>query len=385
MVHPESQPSHIAATAIGPGWQHHPHSPKVEEGKEQLPLLQETAPTDLGALDRQFRRIFQTHAGLIRRLQAADLRPGERKRLDLLLRVERVGLDATTGRRSQEGRRDVVQFIEDFVELGAGALLLTGTQRGGDFLNNQLRGRWAEDVVLSLALEGLFFRRLGPSGAAMPGTEDHRRIVSTFAAIQLLEGKRPDLVAFSPTTWSELSAADRERVDAWPERLLEPADVRLLRQAVCGIEVKNSTWHYRKRREAGGGPLSVTVKEEELKHLRKWSADYSLPILFLQVLFDCIYCMSFARMEAAIKRDYLYEKGDIRRDERGAGGKTFYHVYVTDERHYCADVVFPDESEAVVALLESGNVVPHVLLKPAKAKNGRREVVFREIDFRPGR
>lgn len=354
----------------------------MEEENDRLPEVRESLPTDLDAVDAQFRVALREHAGLLNRLDSAELRPGEKTRLQLVRRVEREGLKATVARRKEAGVREVIQFVEDFVELGPAALLLTGSQRGGDFLNNQLRGRWAEDVVLSIELEGLVFRRFGPSGAAMPGAENHRRIVSTFATIQMLEGKRPDLIAFTARTWEGLSASDKERIGSWPERVLGEDDLSLARGAVCGIEVKNSTWHYEKRREAGGGPLSVTVKEEELVHFRKWSADHGLPIIFVQVLFDRIYVMSFARMDEAITRGYLYEEDDVLLDRRGAGGKTYYHVYATDDRHYCANVVFPDESKAVVALLESGNVVPHVVLLPARATDANDAAFSREINYR---
>lgn len=354
----------------------------VESEDDRLSQVRESLPTDLDAVDKQFRAALEAHAGLLDRLDKADLRPGEKTRLRLVRSVEREGLKQTVARRKEAGVREVIQFVEDFIELGPAALLLTGSQRGGDFLNNQLRGRWAEDVVLSIEIEGLVFRRLGPSGAAMPGAEDHRRVVSTFAAIQMLEGKRPDLIAFTLSTWQDISARDKERIATWPERVLGADDLSLVRRAVCGVEVKNSTWHYEKRRQAGGGPLSVTVKEEELIHFRKWSADHGLPIIFVQVLFDRMYCMSFARMDKAITRGYLYEEDDVLRDRRGAGGKTFYHVYATDDRHYCANVAFPDESKAVVALLESGSVVPHVLLLPARATDAKSEVFSREINYR---
>ena len=82
-------------------------------------------------------------------------------------------------------------LIREFLELGAKAILSTGAQRSGDFLNNQLRGRWAEDVVVSMWLPDLHLVAFGPSGAAMPGHEDHRRIITTFREIELVEGKRP--------------------------------------------------------------------------------------------------------------------------------------------------------------------------------------------------
>lgn len=171
--------------------------------------------------------------------------------------------------------------------------MLTGSQRGGDFLNNQLRGQWAERVALSMPIEGLDLVPFGPSGAAMPGEEDHREVIMTFREILLLESKRPDLLAFNRANWDGLGQAERERIAEWPKRRLEAADDLLVRQARCGIEVKNSTWHYETRRKAGGGPLSITVKKEEVADIQNWSSKTGLPVVFMQVLFDEVYCMSF--------------------------------------------------------------------------------------------
>src|SRR4051812_40198296 len=79
---------------------------------------------------------------------------------------------------------------------------------GGDFLNNQLRGQWAERVAVSLPVPGLHLVEFGPSGAAMPGEEDHRKVIMTFKEISLLEGKRPDLLAFDTEVWDGLVAAE---------------------------------------------------------------------------------------------------------------------------------------------------------------------------------
>jgi len=43
----------------------------------------------------------------------------------------------------------------------------------------------------------------------MPGQEDHRRIVATYREIELLEGKRPDLLAFDVNAWNRLTNDER--------------------------------------------------------------------------------------------------------------------------------------------------------------------------------
>jgi hypothetical protein len=140
-------------------------------------------------------------------------------------------------------------LIREFLEFGPKAILSTGAMRAVEFLNNQLRGRWAEEVVLSMGLSDFHLAPFGPSGAAMPGQEDHRKIITTFREIELIEGKRPDLVIYDRAYWSQLSAPEAEAVKSWPDRLLSETDLALLRRSRCGVEVKSSTWHYAKRRE----------------------------------------------------------------------------------------------------------------------------------------
>jgi hypothetical protein len=273
-------------------------------------------------------------------------------------------------------------LVERFVTYGAKAILQTGAQRGGDFLNNQLRGQWAERVVLSMPVEGLRILPFGPSGAAMPGEADHRQVVMTFRQIHLLEGKRPDLVAFDDATWTRLPADARGRAVSWPDRPLDAEDERLVRLARCGVEVKSSTWHYQTRRAAGGGPLSITVKDEELEAIEAWSAEFGVPVVFVQVLFDELYCMSFRRMQEAIRRGYLYALGDYEEDRQtGAGGKVFHRFHLDGDVHLCGGVVFPAESRGVVRVLADGNVVPYIVYEPARAIDAVSAVVRREIDY----
>lgn len=316
-------------------------------------------------------------------LEGIHLKPVEKTRLRFIRRFAEG--------RIRRGATELTEIdrllIREFLELGAKAILSTGAQRSGDFLNNQLRGRWAEDVVVSMRLPDLHLVAFGPSGAAMPGHEDHRRIITTFREIELVEGKRPDLLMYDGSTWNSLTEADKTRARTWPDRLLEPSDLALVQRARCGIEVKNSTWHYAKRREhrailddEEGGPLSVTVKDEELKKIVGWIQSTGRPVLFLQVLFDEIYCMSFSRMVDGIRNGHVYAPGDYLRDtQTGAGGKVYHRFFLRDTRHRCAFVRFPDQSEARVEVLVSGSVIPYVHLLPAQAHGEVQDVIASEV------
>lgn len=278
-------------------------------------------------------------------------------------------------------------LLHEFLKLGAKAILSTGAQRSGDFLNNQLRGRWAEDVVQSMSLPDLVLVPFGPSGAAMPGQEDHRRIITSFREIELIEGKRPDLLMYDAAVWKSLTAVETAQVSTWPTRLLEDSDLALVRRARCGVEVKNSTWHYATRRkhrlaldDESGGPLSVTVKDEELKKIVGWIEWSGRPVLFFQVLFDEMYVMSFSRMVEGIRAGQVYEAGDYLLDtQTGAGGKKYHRFFLKDLRHLCAFVRFPNKSEARVEVLASGSVIPYVRFLPAATHGELHEVIVSEL------
>lgn len=335
--------------------------------------------------DAAFNAKYQQETEALLRLEALDtstVGSSALKRISTLHKLSREGVTAVLRKaeRFPARQQEITQLLEEFLRYGAKAVLSTGAQRGGDFLNNQLRGQWAERVVLSMNVECLQFLPFGPSGAAMPGEEDHREVVMTFKEIHLLEGKRPDLLAFHATTWQAMTLNDRDSTADWPKRRLNPKDEASVRRAVCGIEVKNSTWHYEKRRGAGGGPLSITVKAEEVSEIAAWCSRYSLPVIFIQVLFDELYCMSFSRMRDAIARGFLYRQGDYMLDEQ-TGEKNYHRFLLQDFRHRCGCVAFPDESTAEIRLLEDGNVVPFINFQPALAAEVVSEVVRNEIDY----
>ncbi len=336
---------------------------------------------DLRDLAAKLTATYKAEREKLDRFMKAGISSGEAKNIQLVARMaEDLGRVLRT--RQGESKEDALGLAGDFVALGAKAVLLTGSQRGGDFLNSQLRGRWAERVVLNMSVDGLVFAAFGPSGAAMPGEEDHRKTVMTFREIMLLEGKRPDLLAFDKTVWGTLPKVAQGRCRSWPDRVLDAGDLSIVKTGRCGIEVKNSTWHYGARRKAGGGPLSITVKEEEIEDITGWENQSGLPVLFFQVLFDEVYCMSFRRMLKGVRDGRVYKAGDYELDKStGADGKVFHRFHLDNLDHRCAKVRLPDESIAHVRVLPDGNVIPYIDFQPAEAHEVVRDVISRELDY----
>jgi hypothetical protein len=333
---------------------------------------------------------FESERPSLERLESLGLKGVVKARASLLRKI-------SAGRLNRALNEKERVLLEEFLSFGAKAILKSSAQRGGDFLNNQLRGRWAEDVVVSMELPDIKILPFGPSSAAMPGQENYRRVVTTYGEIELLEGKRPDLIAFDRRVWDGLSDLERDRAATWPERLLDSADLAIVNRARFGIEVKNSTWHFGTRRQRhatidddeadqersedtpSGGRLSITVKEEELVKIVDWMKRSGKPVLFFQVLFDEIYCMSFSRMVDAIRNSQLYAAGDyIARTER-ASDKLVHFFFLANTLHRCALVHFPNDSVAHVVVLASGSVIPYVELKPAQAYDPRPQIVEEEV------
>lgn len=337
---------------------------------------------DFTELDARFRQRFESERTRFDALAGSEISKAEKEDMALLARVAEQGL-AEVLRRRPKSADTVELLVAAFVNSGPVGVLRPGPQRGGDFLNNQLRGRWAEDVVASMRLPRTVIVPVGPSGAAMPGEEDHGKITRAFAEIHLLEGKRPDLLGFDETVWGSFAAADLDRAGTWSERLLDEHDVAMVTRARFAVEVKNSAWHYDTRRGsgAGRGPLSITVKDEELATLTTWSERTGVPVLFVQVLFDEIYCMSYARMVEGKARGFVYSPGDHKIDHERKSGKDVNKFFVDGPPHLCGRVVFPGDSRAHVRILDDGSVVPYIEFAPALATDVEPGVFEREIGY----
>lgn len=337
-------------------------------------------PIDPG-MEQRFRDAIRRERSVLEALVASThCGPSDKQRANRLIRAGDRGLDAVLARLGPETSGEFVSLVRDFTERGSKAVLSTGAQRGGDFLLNQLRGRWAEEVVLTMSDGGVRFVPFGPSGAAMPGEEDHRNVVQTFREIEVLEGKRPDLLAFKDSEWLALSEDARKACESWPTRRLEAFDLDIVKRCLCGVEVKNSAWHYETRRKAGGGPISVVVKEEELEILRQWAAEIGRPVLFMQVFFDEIYRMNFVRMCNATDCGRMYAEGDYLLD-RQTGEKAYHHFYLNNFDHLCGKVRFPSESRGVIRVLADGAVIPHIVYAPAESFDVEPDTIIREINF----
>src|SRR4051812_39983728 len=132
---------------------------------------------DLDDLEQAFLDQYETQDAMLERLYEAETSAGEKEKINQLDRIKESGLQPSLSRLGDDSRTKRLTLVTEFVEFGAKAVLLTGSQRAGDFLNNQLRGQWAERAAVSMDVPGLVLVPFGPSAAAMPGEEDHRHTI----------------------------------------------------------------------------------------------------------------------------------------------------------------------------------------------------------------
>jgi hypothetical protein len=318
--------------------------------------------------------------------RSEDITKGELDRIEVVRLFCRKGL-AAFRRRRYKGLVEIYQLVADFIELGAKAVVRENARREGDFLTNQLKAEWSESVIARLCEKaGLVPVQLGPSAAAMPGEREFREDTAAFREIYLVEGKRPDLAVFLQPAWDRLATPAQEACRSWPKRVLQAADDPLLHAAYSVAEVKVSTWHYAARRAAGGGYLNVAVKDEELAGLRRFVERFRTPLLFFQVLFDQVYCMSFRRMSEAMERGHMYIEGDYElQRQRNADDKWVHYFRIDDETppqstHRCGAVRWPNPV-GHARRLPTGQVAIYTELRGADAELEDGDVVQRELEY----
>ncbi len=125
----------------------------------------------------------------------------------------------------------------------------------------------------------------------------------------------------------------------------------------------------------------MTVKEDELTSFRNWCTDTTKPLLFAQVFYDEIYCMSFARMLHALHVGFVLRDGDCElSDKRGAGGKVYHRYHVGDDRFLLGEVEVPQVG-GNVAVLPDGAVIPHVVYESARGRLWDESLLRREAAF----
>src|SRR4051794_15180511 len=102
-------------------------------------MSSQNTPSDLTLLAEQLAEVYAREKARLTLLKAAGTTTGEKRNIFLIERMA-PDLEGTLRRRkSDDGKKEALVLAQNFIINGAKATLLTGSQRGGDFLNNQLR------------------------------------------------------------------------------------------------------------------------------------------------------------------------------------------------------------------------------------------------------
>lgn len=167
--------------------------------------------------------------------------------------------------------------------------------RGKSFAVNQDQGFWAEQLLRSLPGDVQFIY-FGLSDPIDPRARAYRPTRRKHRYILVLEGKRPDFLAFPKTV-----VTAHPQILECSERPLGIRDFALLHQyALAGVEIKSSLQHYATRQvfrahETRMPNISITIKDEEFADLGRWQTYNSTPrIMVMQVFVDAIYWTPYA-------------------------------------------------------------------------------------------
>lgn len=218
------------------------------------------------------------------------LSPGEKKKIDYLLQ----------GSTLENSCEDFISnFQRDLDRLGEErrlAIFDAGGGRGSSFRRKQGQGAWAEEIILSIAPDRL--AHYGPSSGMPPEDTDYGDWRRRCREIEVLDGKRPDLLLFKKGALEK----HRDYIAEWPRRPLYPRDDAARSDILAGIEIKSSAIsvkaYNQRSKKTDNRELSITIKLEEIEPFGRWSEKYGVPIILIQVFADSIY---FCNMDAAIR------------------------------------------------------------------------------------
>lgn len=244
------------------------------------------------------------------------------------------------------------------------------------------QGVWSERRVReAVENSGDFFAlSYGPSSTAPE--EDVRAFEEYFERLEaagLGDVKRPDLLIFS--------RGDREAVDSEVAALggeqelpFTPEDrlKGLLSHAIIAVECENSLWRAAQMPDYGaemkpmkrlGGKSglrknavlpTVIIKEEDREPLRRWEADWEVPIHIWHVFFDMAFGLALSRIEQLIA-DGLVE--GLEQVFQAPGGATTRKVIYKIPYHYAYELgqsVEEPQLSANSITDKNGHILPYV-------------------------
>jgi hypothetical protein len=169
--------------------------------------------------------------------------------------------------------------------------------RGSDFEARWTEGAWAEKLILEALneLPDLLAVQFGiTDGTAFWSSKE---MAARDLPDQTQHGKRPDVLIFRRKKMTSGELSDARQLVLQPDK----DAIALARKAVLAIESEFSPYDYKHRLDGYGKELSFTIKDEDLKPLKKWHQYFEVPLGIVQVYFDSSYFLAFQSLLDGIK------------------------------------------------------------------------------------
>ena len=169
--------------------------------------------------------------------------------------------------------------------------------RGSDFEARWTEGAWAEKLILEALndLPELLAVQFGiTEGTAFWSSKE---MAARNLPDQTKHGKRPDILIFRRNKMTRDELREAQQLVLLPDK----DAVVLAREAVLAIESEFSPYDYKHRLKGYGKELSFTIKDEDLKPLKKWHRYFQVPLGIVQVYFDSAYFLAFESLVRGIK------------------------------------------------------------------------------------
>lgn len=180
------------------------------------------------------------------------------------------------------------------------------TQAFSDFLTHREQGDWAEQLFFdALKSSSLPYKPVnyGVADKIIAGDADFKKFYNSYQDELDTIGKRPDILLFNPTYLEELNGCERINNS-------NKEGLKIIPKATAGFEIRSSAYLVDKFSAKKERPfLSFTPKVEDLVVILKWINTYGVPHFYVQVFFDKIYLISFAKILSLLKDAKIISKG----------------------------------------------------------------------------
>ena len=243
----------------------------------------------------------------------------------------------------------------------------TPNQSSSEFLINDEQGKWAETIIrksLSNTFPNFKFVAYGESSTLNANDPGFKFFYEKYQKELDEIGKRPDLLVF-----------DKESSKNVPENLMDLStneQKTIVPTALMGLEIRSSAQLSKKYTPSKTrSSLSITVKHEDLRIVKKWIDTYDVPHFYLQVFFDSAHIIAFQKILEILSTTKPYTQKlnptgvfSVKNYPKNQFKSTFYiHL---DQANKLADVTEMPDVTGQRLELERGRLLHYIKLEGGK-------------------